>query len=419
MTALEQEIESLARAARAAARPLAALSTEVKNRALRQMAEALVSGHDAIIAANARDLDAGKQAGLSAAMLDRLMLDPKRIEAMAQGLREIEQLADPVGEITGMKRRPNGLMVGRMRVPLGVVGIIYESRPNVTADTAALCLKSGNAVVLRGGSEAIHSNRAIAEALGRAASSAGVPEGAITLVPTTDREAVRALLQQERYIDLVIPRGGYELINFVTKNSLIPVVKHDKGVCHLYVDRAADLAMAETIAFNAKVQRPGVCNATEAMLVHADVAERFLPSALDRLAAAGVEIRGCPRTRAIWSKSSAAKDTDWGEEFLDLILAVRVVDSLDEAIEHIARYGSGHTESIITGDLAAAGRFLREVDSSAVIVNASTRFNDGGQFGLGAEIGISTQKLHARGPMGLEELTSLKFIVLGDGHIRG
>lgn len=412
------EIEAMGERARAASRRLANLSSTVKNAALNKMADHLEARFDEIATANRLDMDMGAAAGLSTAMLDRLRLDQKRVKAMADGLREVAALPDPVGEVAGMKRRPNGMWVGRMRVPLGVVGIIYESRPNVTADTAALCLKSGNAVILRGGSEAIHSNRAIASILDEASASVGIPRNAIQLVPMTDREAVKVLLKMDRHIDIIIPRGGNELIRFVVENSTIPVIKHDKGVCHVYVDRAADVAMAEKIILNAKVQRPGVCNATETLLVHRDIAERFLPRAAAALREAKVELRGCERSRAIVKEMKPAAESDWYEEYLDLILAVKVVDGFDEAVDHIAKYGSSHTEAIVTDDYRTAQEFLKVVDSAAVMVNASTRFSDGGQFGLGAEVGISTQKLHARGPMGLEELTCLKFIVYGDGQVR-
>ncbi len=412
------EIEAMGERARVASRKLANLSSTVKNAALNKMADQLEARFDEIATANKLDMDEGARGGLSSAMLDRLRLDQKRVKAMADGLREVAALPDPVGEVTGMKRRPNGMWVGRMRVPLGVVGIIYESRPNVTADTAALCLKSGNAVILRGGSEAIHSNRAIASILDESAVEAGIPRSAVQLVPVTDREAVAFLLKLDRYIDIIIPRGGHDLIRFVVENSTIPVIKHDKGVCHVYVDRAADLDMAERIIFNAKVQRPGVCNATETLLVHKDVAEKFLPRASAKLREAKVELRGCDRSCAIVRDMKLAVDADWYEEYLDLILAVKVVDGFDEAVDHIAKYGSSHTEAIVTNDYRTAQEFLKVVDSAAVMVNASTRFSDGGQFGLGAEVGISTQKLHARGPMGLEELTCLKFIVYGDGQVR-
>lgn len=413
-----EEITKIGERARAASRSLATLSTNVKNAALLGMADALEKSEGKIFEANAADIAAGEKSGLTGAILDRLRLDAKRVRDMADGLRQIAALPDPVGEVVEMKRRPNGLKVGRMRVPIGVVGIIYESRPNVTADAAALCLKSGNAVILRGGSEAIHSNRAIASILSEAAGAAGIPADAIQLVPMTDREAVTALLRMDRHIDLIIPRGGYGLIRFVTENSTIPVVKHDKGVCHVYVDRRADLEMAENICFNAKVQRPGVCNAMETMLVHKDIAGDFLPPMIERFKGAGVEIRGCEKTVSLAKGVKAATEADWDEEYLDLILSVKVVGSFDEAVSHIDAHGSGHTETIVTDDYQTAQDFLARVDSSAVMVNASTRFNDGGQFGLGAEIGISTQKLHARGPMGLNELTSLKFIVYGSGQVR-
>ncbi|VAX20970.1 Gamma-glutamyl phosphate reductase, partial [hydrothermal vent metagenome] len=371
-----------------------------------------------IFDANKSDLEEAKRNGLTGAMLDRLKLDDKRVSNMAGGIREVVELDDPVGEILNVTRRPNGMRVGQMRVPLGVIGIIYESRPNVTADTAALCLKSGNAVVLRGGSEAIHSNRAIADILSSAIVSAGIPQNAISLIPTTDRKAVKAMLKMDKYIDIIIPRGGYELIRFVTENSVIPVIKHDKGLCHVYIDASADIKMAEEIAFNSKVQRPGVCNAAETMLVHKDIAEKFLPGMIKRFRDAGVEIRGCDKTRELAPDAVEATPDDWDKEYLDLILSVKVVDSIDDAMSHIAQYGSAHTETIVTSDKSQEEKFLKLVDSSAVMVNASTRFNDGGQFGLGAEIGISTQKLHARGPMGLKELTSLKYIVYGEGQIR-
>jgi len=415
---IENEIETIARNAREAARHTASLSSNTKNGALVAMADALEAEKEKILSANSIDLEQGKKNGLSRAMLDRLSLDENRLSAMAGGLRDIAAMPDNVGEVINMKRRPNGMMVGKMRMPLGVIGVIYESRPNVTADTAGLCLKSGNAILLRGGSEAIHSNRAIASVLSIAASSSGIPAGAIQLIPMTDREAVAAMLKMDKYIDIIIPRGGYELIRFVTENSVIPVVKHDKGVCHVYIDKHADLDMAWEIAFNSKVQRPGVCNAMETLLVHKDIAARFLPTMTRRLAEAGVEIRGCGQTREIAPEVNLATDEDWDEEYLDLIISIKVVESAENAMDHIAHHGSGHTESIVTDNHKTAQEFLARVDSSAVMVNASTRFNDGGQFGLGAEIGISTQKLHARGPMGLDELTSLKFIVYGDGHIR-
>ncbi len=415
---IENEIEIIAKNAREAALHTASLSASKKNDALMAMAYALETEKEKIFSANSIDLENGKKNSLSKAMLDRLRLDENRLSGMASGLRDVAAMPDNVGEVINMKRRPNGMMVGKMRMPLGVIGVIYESRPNVTADTAGLCLKSGNAILLRGGSEAIHSNRAIASVLSAAASAAGTPEHTIQLIPMTDRKAVTALLKMDKYIDIIIPRGGYELIRFVTENSVIPVIKHDKGVCHVYIDRQADLDMAWEIAFNSKVQRPGVCNAMETLLVHKDIAARFLPTMIRRFGEAGVEIRGCEQTREIAREVSLATNKDWDEEYLDLIVAIKVVDSVEGAMDHIANYGSGHTESIVTNNYKTAQEFLAKVDSSAVMVNASTRFNDGGQFGLGAEIGISTQKLHARGPMGLDELTSLKFIVYGDGHIR-
>ncbi len=415
---VDSSILKIAQVARKASNRLANLGSEVKNRALSMMSEELLKKADLLKKTNRKDLEAASDKGLSKAMIDRLTLSDKVIKSMADGLKEVALLPDPVGEIIKMWRRPNGLLVGRMRIPIGVIGIIFESRPNVTADAAALCLKSGNAVVLRGGSEAIHSNLAIAGILGSVGEKEGIPEGAIQVVPTTEREAVRSMLKCEEYIDLIIPRGGEGLIRFVVENSKIPVIKHYKGVCHVFVDESADLDMAEDIAFNAKVQRPGVCNAMETLLVHKAVADRFLKRIGERYRKAEVEIRGCRETVRILSYALPAKEEDWGAEYLDLRLAVKIVDGLDEAKEHIERYGSLHTESIVTQSYANAQRFLREVNSSTVLVNASTRFSDGFQLGLGAEIGISTTKLHAYGPMGLEELTTSKFIVYGDGQIR-
>ena len=415
---IREYVVEAAKRAKKAYRVLASLSTDVKNRALNLMADRIEAEAELIKQENLKDLEAGREKGLSKAMLDRLLLNDKRIKAMADGLREIASLPDPVGEIVKMWKRPNGLMVGKMRVPLGVVGIIYESRPNVTADAAGLCVKSGNAVLLRGGSEAINSNRVIVRILREACKEAGVPEDVVSFIDSTDREAVNVMLQLEEYIDLIVPRGGEGLIRFVAENSRIPVVYHYKGVCHTYVDKYADLKMAEEICFNAKVQRPGVCNAMETMLVHKDVAERFLPSMCERFRNAGVEIRGCPRTCEIVPWAKPATEKDWYEEYLDLILAVKVVDSLEEAIEHINTYGSHHSDAIVTENYERGMRFLREVDSAAVYINASTRFTDGYEFGLGAEMGISTQKLHVRGPMGLEDLTCCKYVVLGCGHVR-
>ena len=402
--------------AKTAAPQLALLPTDVKNTALLAMADALESHEADLITANQLDLRAA--VGLTPAAIDRLTLTPQRIKEMAIGLREIAALPDPVGQVFGMARRPNGMQVGRMRGPIGVIGIIYESRPNVTADAASLCLKSGNAVVLRGGSEAIQSNAAIVKVISEAGGKAGIPEGAITFIENPDRQISVLLLKQDKYIDLIIPRGGEGLMEFVTKESRIPVIKHDKGVCHTYVDASADLEMAESICFNAKVQRPGTCNAMETLLVHEGIAHKFLPPLIARYQEAGVDVRGCPRTAILTPSVTPAKESDWGTEFLDLVLAIRVVKDMNQAMEHIARYGSQHSEAIVTQDDSRSLRFLREVDAAAVFVNASTRLHDGYQFGLGAEIGISTTRIHARGAMGLEELTTSKFIVLGSGQLR-
>lgn len=418
MSTIEQTITSMAKAARQAAKAIGCCSTPQKNTALQRIADEIIRRADDIKAENQKDLAAARSAGLAAAMIDRLAINDLTVAAMAQGLREVAQLPDPVGSLGPAWTRPNGLQVARMRIPLGVIGIIYESRPNVTVDAAGLCFKAGNAVILRGGSEAFHSNRALAGIIAQSLAHSGLPEAAVQVVPVKDRAAVSSLLQQEEHIDLIIPRGGEELIRFVVAHSKIPVLKHYKGVCHVYVDEGADLAMAEEVCFNAKVQRPGVCNAMETLLVNRAEAERFLPSMAKRFATAGVELRGCAQTLQIVPEAVPAAEEDWPAEFLDLILAVRVVDSLEEAITHIAAYGSNHTEAIITRDYDRARRFVREVDSSVVLVNASTRFNDGGQLGLGAEIGISTSKLHAFGPMGLEELTTSKFVVFGNGQIR-
>jgi glutamate-5-semialdehyde dehydrogenase len=415
---VQKTVESLAIAAKKASRKLAFESTTRKNNVLLRMSEALVEQKEFIQAENKKDLMAGREKGLSAAMLDRLALTDKVIDAMIVGLHEVVALPDPVGEVEEMIRRPNGLMVGRMRIPLGVIGMIYESRPNVTVDAAALCLKAGNAVILRGGSEAIYSNLALAKVLQEALASEDINPAAIQVIPIADREAVNALLALEEQIDLIIPRGGEGLIRFVAQNSRIPVLKHYKGVCHVFVDKVADFDMASSIVMNGKTQRPGVCNALETLLVHRDIAAAFLPQIGSRLKEAGVEIRGCSQTREILADVKEATEADWYAEFLDLILAVRVVDDLEAAMDHIDTYGSQHTEVIVTADYANAQRFIKEVDASAVMVNASTRFSDGGQFGLGAEIGISTTKLHAYGPMGLKELTARKFIVYGDGQIR-
>jgi glutamate-5-semialdehyde dehydrogenase len=411
-------VERICRAAKAAAPLLARAGTSEKNSALQAMAKGLRARAEFLKKENARDVEAGKARGLSGAMLDRLRLTDAVIRQMADGIDEVVGLPDPVGGIERLERRPNGLLVGRMRIPLGVIGIIYESRPNVTADAAALCVKSGNAVVLRGGSEAIASNAAISAILREALSSAGLPEDAVSLIPRTDRAAIDALLTKEEYVDLIIPRGGEGLIRSVAEKSRIPVIKHYKGVCHIYVDEGADVAQAVLVCVNAKAQRPGVCNALETLLVHEAIASAFLPKAAEALGAAGVELRGCPETRRFVPSAVPAKEEDWGAEYLDLVLAVRLVPSMDAAMDHIRTYGSLHTEAILTRDHGRAMRFLREVDSSLVLVNASTRFNDGYQLGLGAEIGISTTKIHAFGPMGLTELTTTKFVAFGDGQVR-
>ncbi|HYQ48634.1 MAG TPA: glutamate-5-semialdehyde dehydrogenase [Thermodesulfovibrionales bacterium] len=404
--------------AREGARSLARASSAQKNAALLSMAEALRKHAKELIRENAKDIRFAREKGLSKAMIDRLALTDKRIGEMAQGLREVAALPDPVGEVLRMWQRPNGMTVGRMRVPIGVIGIIYESRPNVTADATSLCLKAGNAVILRGGSEAVHSNKAIVKILREAARRQGLHEGAITFIDLVDRNAVMEMLKLEGTIDLIIPRGGEGLIRTVTENSRIPVLKHYKGVCHVFVDRDADLAMAEDICFNAKVQRPGTCNAMETMLVDKAIARRFLPVMIERFKSAGVLVKGCPETRKIVPAVDAVQEQDFHNEYLDLVLNVKVVKDIDAAMDHIARYSSAHSDTIVTNDYAKGMRFLREVDSSAVLINASTRLNDGFQFGLGAEIGISTDKIHARGPMGLEELTCTKFIVLGSGQLR-
>jgi glutamate-5-semialdehyde dehydrogenase len=411
-------VVELVQKAKLSAGRLASLSTTLKNQALIAMADTLIANAEHILAENEKDLEAFGSSKDTQAMADRLRLTPERIEAMAASVREIVKLIDPVGQTLNMRRRPNGMQVGRVRVPIGVIGIIYESRPNVTADSAALCLKSGNACVLRGGSEAIHSNTAIAAVLSEAAEKAGVPAGSISFIDRTEREVVVELLKQDQYIDVIIPRGGESLMKLVTEQSRIPVIKHDKGVCHIYIDADADVAMAKSIATNAKVQRPSTCNAMETLLVHQSSARAVLPDLVSELMKSGVEVRGCAKTLSLCPEVKPADESDYGQEFLSLILAVKVVRNIEEAMEHIARYGSRHTEAIITQDYGRAMRFLREVDASAVMVNASTRLNDGNQFGLGAEIGISTTRIHARGPMGLEELTCSKFVVLGSGQIR-
>lgn len=410
---------ALAKASKDAARVLVAASSEQKNRALQAMAAALRASRGDILAANAQDVAEATAAGKNAAFLDRLKLDEQRVEAMAKAVDEVVALADPVGEVTERWTRPNGLKVRKERLPLGVVLMIYEARPNVTSDAAALCLKSGNAAILRGGSESFRSNQAIAKVLQAAVESVGLPRASVTLVPTTDRESMLELLKLEGTIDLCIPRGGEGLIRFVVEHARVPVVKHYQGVCHVYVERTADLEQAERIIVNAKASRPGVCNAAECLLVDEAVAAQFLPRAAKALVEKGVELRGDARTLALVGASAIpAKEDDWGREFLELKLAVKVVSGFDEALAHIARYGSEHTEAIVTKNAELAKRFTREVTASAVVVNASTRFNDGGELGLGAEIGISTSRLHAFGPMGLRELTAQKYVVEGDGQVR-
>lgn len=413
-----EELLEQGRRAKEAARKLAVASTGDKNRALHAMAERLLDQQDRILAANAVDMEGGREKGLSKALLDRLLLTEKRIQDMAQGLREVAALPDPVGEISEMVTRSNGLQIGRMRVPLGVVGMIYEARPNVTVDATGLCLKAGNAVLLRGGSEAIHSNRVLVEILREALPAAGLPEDAVQLVQTTDREAVDVMVKMHGYLDVIIPRGGAGLIRRVIENATVPVIETGVGNCHVYIDEGADLEKAINIAVNAKCQRPGVCNAMETLLVHARVAPQVLPRLGEIYAEKGVELRACPKAMPFLPGAKPAAEEDWATEFLDLILAVKVVDSYEEAVEHIHRYSTGHSEAIVTENYTRAQDFLKRIDAAAVFVNASTRFTDGGQFGFGAEIGISTQKLHARGPMALRELTTYKFIILGQGQIR-
>ena len=415
---ITEKVEKIAQDARTASLEMARLSTTSKNNMLLKMADALEEATSEIISENQKDLKAGEEKNLSSAMLDRLMLDEKRISGIAAALREVAALPDPVGEVTKMWKRPNNLMVGKMRIPLGTIGIIYESRPNVTADAAALCLKAGNAVILRGGSEAINSNLAIAAVLQGVLKEMDIPLAALSLIPFTEREGVLEMLKQEEFIDLIIPRGGESLIRFVVENSRIPVIKHYKGVCHIFVDQSADYGKAEQIIINSKTQRPGVCNALETLLIHKNVAAEFIPRIATTLSALGVELRGDKAFCDLVPGATAATEEDWYAEYLELILACRVVDDIDAAIDHINRYCSLHTESIITSDYSRAQRFIREVNSSCVMVNASTRFSDGGQLGLGAEIGISTTKLHSFGPMGLEDLTTTKFIVYGDGQVR-
>ena len=417
------ELEKKAKAAKAASRKLAHLPTEVKNKALIDIAESLISRQDEILEANRLDCEEAKASGMDDAMLDRLMLNSSRLQAMAQDVRTVASLPDPVGEAFDTRVLPNGLRIERRRVPLGVIGAIYESRPNVTVDISSLCLKSGNAVILRGGKEALRSNGTLARVIREAAEAAGVPGGAVQFIESTERALVGQMLKMSQNIDLIIPRGGEELVRFVRENATMPVLASGVGICHTYVDPTADLDKAVAIAYNAKVQRPTVCNALDCLLVHSQVAERYLPMIATEWAKAGVEMHCDERALKILSpysnfKLAPASDEDWGKEFLALIAAVKVVDSLDEALEHIARYGSGHSEAIITEDYTAAMRFLEEVDAACVYVNASTRFTDGGQFGLGAEVGISTDKFHARGPMGLRELTTYKWVIMGSGQVR-
>ena len=413
-----KEMEKMARRAKLAASGMGNLSPSLKKKALLAMAKAIEEKALNIKSKNRIDLKRAKEEGLTPALIDRLTLNDKRIKNMAKGLREIAKLPDPVGEVIEEKLRPNGLRIEKIRVPLGVIAIIYESRPNVTCDAAGLCLKAGNAVILRGGSEAINSNMIIARVLQQAAYSSGIPQGAIQLVETTDREAVFQLIKMDEFIDVVIPRGSEEMIKKIKASATVPVIGHGKGLCHVYVDKNADLKMAERICFNAKVQRPGVCNAMETLLVHKDIAGEFLPGMIRKFEEAKVEIRGDENTKRLFPHIKSASEEDWSTEYLDLILSVKVVGSLSEAMDHISKYGSGHSEAIVTRDKDAAQRFLKEVDAASVFWNASTRFTDGGEFGMGAEIGISNQKLHARGPMGVRELTSTKFVIFGNGQIR-
>ena len=411
-------LQEIGQKAKEVSHVLGILGTEEKNRGLRAVADALVSGQDGILAANEKDMEKARENGMSQGLLDRLKLTPARIEGMAEGLRQVADLEDPVGEVISMKQRPNGLMIGQKRVPLGVIGMIYEARPNVTADAFGLCFKSGNAVILKGGSDAIYSNLAIVEQIRKGLSDAGLPEDAVLLIADTSRAVTRDFMKLNEYVDVLIPRGGAGLIKTVVENSTIPVIETGTGNCHIYVDETADLSMAADIVFNAKTQRIGVCNACESLVVHKNAAEKFLPVIRERLAQKHVEIRGDKRACAIEPSFAEASEEDWGKEYLDYILSCRIVDSLDEAIRHINRYSTGHSEAIVTKDYESAQRFLNEIDSAAVYVNASTRFTDGFEFGFGAEIGISTQKLHARGPMGLKELTTTKYIIYGNGQVR-
>ncbi|MCU0806665.1 MAG: glutamate-5-semialdehyde dehydrogenase [Candidatus Contendobacter sp.] len=416
--AMNQYMTGIGQRARTASRIVGRAETRVKDAALLAIAAALETAEQQLLAENRKDMEAGRAAGLEPALLDRLELTAKGVRAMAQGLREVAAQPDPVGEITDLKYRPSGIQVGRMRVPLGVIGIIYESRPNVTADAAALCLKAGNAAILRGGSEALHSNRAIATCIQQGLAAAGLPADTVQVIDTTDRAAVGALIAMAEYVDVIVPRGGKGLIERISREARVPVIKHLDGVCHVYIDDRADLDKAVTVAYNAKTQRYGTCNTMETLLVAEGIAEQVLPKLGKMYQDAGVELRGCQRTRGLLPGVKTATEDDWCAEYLAPILAVRVVQDMDEAMDHITQYGSAHTDAILTEDYSRARRFLREVDSSSVMVNASTRFADGGEYGLGAEIGISTDKLHARGPVGVEGLTTQKFVVLGDGHIR-
>ncbi|VAW96945.1 Gamma-glutamyl phosphate reductase [hydrothermal vent metagenome] len=415
---IQTYMQQLGEQARVASRKLAGATSGAKNKALLAMATAIESQQTALLEANKKDLEAGKNNGLDEALLDRLALSPERISGMAEGIRQIAALADPVGEVTDLSYRESGIQVGKMRVPLGVIGIIYESRPNVTADAAALCLKSGNAAILRGGSEATHSNQAIAKCIQAGLTEAGLSVDCVQVVETTDREAVGQLITMPKYVDVIVPRGGKGLIERVSAEATVPVIKHLHGVCHVYIDGKADVDKALAVAFNSKTQRYGTCNTMETLLVDAAIAESILPTLCKMYTEEGVELRGCKKTQKIVSNAIAAIEADWDEEYLAPILSIRIVDGMDQAIEHCHQHSSGHTESIVTEDYSNARRFLAEVDSSSVMVNTSTRFADGFEYGLGAEIGISTDKIHVRGPVGLEGLTSQKYIVLGDGHIR-
>ncbi|WP_085829007.1 glutamate-5-semialdehyde dehydrogenase [Clostridium massiliodielmoense] len=415
---IENYVIETASLAKSAARKMAIMSTVTKNNALNAMADALIENTEAIIEANKKDMDNGREKGLTESLLDRLLLDEERIKSMAQGLRDVSSLDDPIGEVIRMWRRPNNLKIGQIRVPLGVIGIIYEARPNVTVDAAAICIKSSNTAILRGGSEAIHSNSTIAKIISDAAVKAGLPEGAINFIETPSRDAVNIMMKLNGYIDVLIPRGGAGLINAVVKNATVPVIETGTGNCHVYVDASADLEIAANIVINAKTQRPSVCNAMESLLVHKDIADKFLPYLAEKLKPLNVEIKGCKRTQSLVESATEATEEDFAKEFLDFKFASKVVDSLDEALDHIYKYSTKHSEVIVTNNYENSQRFLNEVDAAAVYVNASSRFTDGSEFGFGAEIGISTQKLHARGPMGLKELTSSKYIIYGEGQTR-